>query len=101
MLSVLCFSSPVLFNPGITVDNNPFLPMYAPMRHIAIRILLSCNTFRSGLSREFWILGYRICFNDKPMVNILKITEGSVIGLHATLLLAKGPGQPDHYGSGS
>jgi Rrf2 family protein len=28
------------------------------------------------------------------MVNILKITEGSVIALHATLLLAKGPGKP-------
>ena len=28
------------------------------------------------------------------MVNILKITEGSVIGLHVTLLLAKGPGKP-------
>jgi Rrf2 family protein len=28
------------------------------------------------------------------MVNILRITEGSVIGLHVTLFLAKGPGQP-------
>jgi Rrf2 family protein len=28
------------------------------------------------------------------MINILRITEGSVIGLHATLLLAKGLGQP-------
>jgi Rrf2 family protein len=35
-----------------------------------------------------------MCFNDEPMVNILKLTQGSVIGLHVTLLLSKGSGQP-------